>query len=345
MPAQTLLLNLDRLVNSVDARRPGARSSTSSGAAFDGTGADLQRLIDTGNALTQAATDGTARDGPAHRRRADRAGHPARLRAAPSRASPRTWPCSAPPCATSDADLRAIFDNGTVAAQQLDRLLRENRPAIATLLGNLLTVAQVDGGPHRRAASRSSSTYPDVVAGGYTVVPGDGTAHFGLVDQTRAAGLPRYDDPRRSPNETSNTPGQDRNARCTNPPPGGQVRGSRERPRSTGRDPPTEAPSYLWGGYDAATGTASVTDGRPLRIGSPRRPAEACSERTRGSGCCSDRSGSDPTPDTADRPARPGGASLPSSRPSFLGQPARRSSPRRGGAASRRSCRPRASRA
>jgi phospholipid/cholesterol/gamma-HCH transport system substrate-binding protein len=262
LPVQTLLVNLDRLVNSVP-RDDLVTVIDELGAAFDGTGADLQRLIDKGNALTKEATtalpetvrlidDGqTVLDtqrvsGPAIKSFAeDLALLSATLR-------------------DRDADLRAIFDNGTVAAQQLERLLRENRPAIATLLGNLLsgaqvTVARIDG------LEQILATYPAVVTGGYTVVPGDGTAHFGLVSQTNPEGC-KYDNPRRSPNETSNTPAKTRNARCTDPPAGGQVRGSANAPgpRSGSAD---QGPSYL-GGYDAATGTVLGTDGRPLQIGS-----------------------------------------------------------------------------
>jgi phospholipid/cholesterol/gamma-HCH transport system substrate-binding protein len=262
LPVQTLLVNLDRLVNSVP-REDLVTVIDELGAAFNGTGPDLQRLIDKGNALTEAATtalpetvrlidDGqtvldTQRDsGPAIKSFAsDLALLSATLR-------------------DSDADLRAVFDNGIVSAQQLERLLRENRPAIAQLLGNLLsggqvTVARLDG------VEQILATYPAAVAGGYTVVPGDGTAHFGLVDQTEPKSC-KYDNPQRSPNDTSNTPAKTRNARCTDPPPGSQVRGSANAPgpRSGSAD---QAPSYL-GGYDAATGSVLGTDGRPLLMGS-----------------------------------------------------------------------------
>jgi phospholipid/cholesterol/gamma-HCH transport system substrate-binding protein len=262
LPVQDLLVNLDRLVNSVP-RDDLVTVIDELGAAFDGTGPDLQRLIDKGNALTEAATtalpetvrlidDGqtvldTQRDsGPAIKSFArDLALLSATLR-------------------DRDADLRAVFDNGIVSAQQLERLLRENRPAIAQLLGNLLsgaqvTVARLDG------VEQILATYPAAVAGGYTVVPGDGTAHFGLISQTEPKSC-TYDNPQRSPNDTSNTPANTRNARCTDPPPGSQVRGSANAPgpRSGSAD---QVPSYL-GGYDAATGSVLGTDGRPLLMGS-----------------------------------------------------------------------------
>ena len=81
---------------------------------------------------------------------------------------------------TSDGDLRKVLDGGMVASQELQTLIRDNRTAISALLANLLTsgqvtVARLDG------LEQVLVTYPDNVAGGYTVVPGDGTSHFGLV--------------------------------------------------------------------------------------------------------------------------------------------------------------------
>ena len=79
----------------------------------------------------------------------------------------------------SDADLRLVLDRGAVASTELDGLIRENQGSLSALLANLITVGQVttarvDG------IEQLLVTYPDVIAGGYTVVPGDGTAHFGL---------------------------------------------------------------------------------------------------------------------------------------------------------------------
>ena len=55
MHTETLLVNLDRLVNSVD-RRDLTTVIDQLDAAFAGTGPDLQRLIDSGDALTKAAS-------------------------------------------------------------------------------------------------------------------------------------------------------------------------------------------------------------------------------------------------------------------------------------------------
>ena len=262
LPVQTLLVNLDKLVNSVP-RDDLVTVIDELGAAFSGTGPDLQRLIDKGNALTEEATAAlpeTVRlieDG-------ETVLDTQRDSGSAIKSFAEDLALLSDTLRDRDADLRGVFDNGIVSAQQLERLLRENRPAIATLLANLLsggqvTVARLDG------LEQILVTYPVVVSGGYTVVPGDGTAHFGLVEQSDPKAC-QYNNPRRDPNNTANTPAKTRNARCTNPPPGSQVRGSANAPGPRSGSAGI-APSYL-GGYDPATGTVLGTDGRPLLMGS-----------------------------------------------------------------------------
>jgi phospholipid/cholesterol/gamma-HCH transport system substrate-binding protein len=184
VPTDKLLLDVDRLVNSVD--QQDLRTVVSElGKAFAGGGEDLQRLLDAGDRLTLAATDAlpetlaliydgeivldTQRDtGPAIKSfSADLADLTETL------ASDQT-----------DRDLRTVLDRGVVASGELDGLLTENRPAIAGLLTNLVTVGEVtvvrvDG------VEQVLATYPSVVAGGYTVVQrnaqGRYAARFGMV--------------------------------------------------------------------------------------------------------------------------------------------------------------------
>jgi phospholipid/cholesterol/gamma-HCH transport system substrate-binding protein len=264
LPVQELLLNLDRLVRSVP-RDDLVTVIDELGTAFAGTGTDLQRLIDTGNALTEEAT----------------AALPETIRLIEDgetvldtqRASGDAIKSFAEDLALlsdtlrdRDADLRTIFEDGVVAAEQLERLFRENRPAIALLLGNLLSGAQISTA-RLDALEQILVTYPVVVSGGYTVVPGDGTAHFGLVEQSSPKAC-EYDNPsaKRDPNDTRNTPARTERARCTDPPPGSQVRGSANAPGPRDRSA-SRAPSYL-GGVDPITGRLLGTDGRPLLMGS-----------------------------------------------------------------------------
>lgn len=116
----------------------------------------------------------------------------------------------------TDADLRVVLDRGVVASGELDGLLRDNRTALAGLLTDLVTVgeitsANVDG------IEQMLVTYPSVVAGGFSVVPGDGTTHFGLALSTVPAACTQgYEGTTRTdPNQTSGLEPVDDGARCT----------------------------------------------------------------------------------------------------------------------------------
>ena len=175
---QTLLLNLDRLVNSVDRQSLGTVVDEL-GTAFAGTGPELADLLDQGNALLDSARDALPetlaliRDarvvldtqvdsGSAVRDFA----HGLALLTAQLRAS--------------DPDLRTVLAQGPPAVTELTTLLSGNRTDLGVLLANLDTLSQITV---RRTAGLEQVlvTYPNVVAGGFTVAPGDGTAHFGLV--------------------------------------------------------------------------------------------------------------------------------------------------------------------
>jgi len=279
---ETVLLNLNRLVNSVD-KNDLAIVIDELGAAFAGSGRDLQAIIDSGDSLTRAAVaalpetlqlidngdtvlDTQRSSGSAIKSfSTDLANLSATLR-------------------TSDGDLRKVLDNGIVSSQQLDQLLRTNGPDITALLANLLTTAQVtvariDGLEHVLV------TYPVNVSGGYTVVPGDGTTHFGLVLNasdppacTKGYGGTKI----RTPSETSNVPANT-DARCTEPrgaktsvrgaqnaprPAGGQARTTPGGSSGTGADL-KKAPvssSYI-AGYDPTSGLAYAAGQEPLVFG------------------------------------------------------------------------------
>jgi phospholipid/cholesterol/gamma-HCH transport system substrate-binding protein len=170
---------------------------------------------------------------------------------------------------SSDPDLRRLLANGPPAATQLVGLLHDLTPTFGTLLGNLITV---DGIAARRlpGIQQILVEYPLVVAGGFTVAPGDGTAHFGLVvnlndpppcqyQQTGHQGCTRSEQAKgsdvRGTNRAPGPGGSDpRPAPVTG---GGQSTG----PAATGSTPPTVA------GYDPATGLVTGADGLPLQFG------------------------------------------------------------------------------
>src|SRR6266508_1469320 len=80
----------------------------------------------------------------------------------------------------ADADLRRLLAAGPPATTEIVGLLRDLDPSIGPLLGNLITV---NGVAVRRLAGIEQIlvVFPIVVAGGFTVAPGDSTAHLGLV--------------------------------------------------------------------------------------------------------------------------------------------------------------------
>jgi phospholipid/cholesterol/gamma-HCH transport system substrate-binding protein len=287
---ETLLLNLNRLVESVD-KRDLTVVIDELGAAFAGSGRDLQAIIDSGDALTKAAVDALPET---IRLIDDSTTVLATQRASGSAIKSFSTDLAALSATlrTSDGDLRKVLDNGIVASQQLDTLLRTNKADITALLANLLTtgqvtVARIDG------LEQVLVTYPVNVSGGYTVVPGDGTTHFGLVLNasdpppcTKGYGGTKI----RPPSDTSSVPANT-NARCTEP--RGSpvtVRGAQNAPhprsgqaRTTpGGSPgfqadPLGAPgssSYV-AGYDPTSGLAYGAGQAPLVFGPSGGQAQA----------------------------------------------------------------------
>jgi phospholipid/cholesterol/gamma-HCH transport system substrate-binding protein len=120
---------------------------------------------------------------------------------------------------TSDTDLRTVLDRGVVASQQVNALLTENRSNLGVLLTNLVTVGQVTA-TNNAGLRQLLVTYPDVVAGSFTVLPGDGTAHFGLVLNLNdpPACLAGYGGTQRTdPDQTTNLPPLNTQAHCAAP--------------------------------------------------------------------------------------------------------------------------------
>jgi phospholipid/cholesterol/gamma-HCH transport system substrate-binding protein len=176
----TLLVDLDKLVTSVD-RTHLATVIEELGKGFDNLGPSLQALIDNGNRLTQDAI----------------ASLPAQLKliddsrtvldtqnqvAGELKAWAATFRSFSDQLRVSDPALRGVLDNGVTAAAQVTALLKDNQAALPTLLGNLITFNQIQAVrlPYVKATLQ---LFPPQVAGGFFVTPGDGTAHFGMVQQ------------------------------------------------------------------------------------------------------------------------------------------------------------------
>ncbi|MER5898546.1 MlaD family protein [Streptomyces mirabilis] len=266
LPTTDLVLSLDRLVNSVG--KDDLRVTVDElGKAFSGTGPNLSRLVDSGNALVESASEslpqtisliedsrkvlktqsdqGSSIKSFAH----DLAALTAQLK-------------------SSDGDLRKLIGNATPAAQQVNSLLKNISPRLSVLLANLISGGQVTLA-NLPGVEQSLVTFPALVAGSYTVVPGDGTTHFGLV--VNADDPPPctqgYGTTRRDPSDTS-TREANTDARCTAPR-GSKtsVRGAQNAPGASAASGGANRTPYITP-YDPETGTATGPDGRPVEIGS-----------------------------------------------------------------------------
>jgi len=271
---ETLLVNLDRLVGSVN-RDDLATVIDELGKAFAGSGKDLQAIIDSGDALTRTASDNLPQtiqliqDG--RKVLATQIASGAQIRSFATNLA-----LVSATLRDHDGDLRKVLDNGVVASHDLDTLLRDNRGTIGALVANLLTTSQMSLS-YLPGVEQMLVTYPANVAGGFTVVPGDGTSHFGLV--LNAADPPActagyQGTNRRSPTDTSDAPANT-SARCAAPRGSGtDVRGAQNAPGPSGGSgdrfgvtgPAPAAPSHI-AGWDPVSGLALSASGDPLLLG------------------------------------------------------------------------------
>jgi len=274
-----VLLHLDRTVRSVD-RNQLRIVVDELDNAFAGGGTDLQRLLDSGDALTQAATEAL----PQTIKLIDDGKIVLDTQRATSgniKDFSRNFADLTETLKGSDADLRLVLDRGVVASRELDGLIKDNQASLATLLANFITIGQVTTA-HVQGLGQLIVTYPDVVAGGFTVVPGDGTAHFGLVlnSDTPKACTAGYGGTRRiGPDQSTNLPPVNTGARCTLP------RGSVSAVRGAQNAPPASGgagasyPLAMSGtpvplGSIPITGVTSGPDSSPV-ISAATRPAGA----------------------------------------------------------------------
>ena len=243
LPVETLLANLDALVRSV-----GIRDLTTLidqlGTAFEHNSAALRQIIEASDELLQSATQNLPQT-----KALIRDGSTVLDTQIAGADAIRRWAAGLAQLTAalrgSDGDLRRLLTAGPPAARQLVGLLRDLDPTIGTLLGNLVTV---NGIAARRlpGIEQILVEFPIVVSGGFTIAPGDGTAHFGLV------------------------------LNVGNPPPcqyaqGGQAgchvpRGANAAPGAGGTGP---APAPLGGAPqpDPGTGLVDGGDGLPLLLG------------------------------------------------------------------------------
>ncbi|NGO47442.1 MCE family protein [Streptomyces ureilyticus] len=270
LPTTDMVLSLDRLVTSVG--KDDLRVTVDElGKAFAGTGPSLSRLVDSGNALVESASDSLPQtvsliedSRKVLKTQADQGSS--------IKSFSRDLAALTAELKSSDGDLRKLIGNTAPAAQEVNSLLKSTGPDLRVLLANLIsggqvTVARLPG------VEQALVTFPVVVAGSYTVIPGDGTTHFGLVlnaDDPPAC-TQGYWTGRRDPADTSTRPANTE-ARCTAPRGGGtSVRGAQNAPGASSGSGSgaggADRAAYV-APYDPETGTATGPDGTPVEIGS-----------------------------------------------------------------------------
>jgi len=239
-----LLLNVDELVNSVD-RNNLSTVIDELGKAFSGRGQDLQRLIDAGNPLikdAQAALPQTLSLLDVGKTVLDTQ---VRSRSDIAEFSKNLQLLSAQ-LKSNDPDIRRLATTGPDATNQVNDLLKGIRTDTGVLLANLLTTSEVTT---RRLAGVEQilAVYPAAVAGGFTVAPGDGSAHFGLainLSDPPACKKGYESTVKRSPEDGTSRP-PNTNAGCTEPKGSvTDVRSAQNGPNLSGPEPLATIPPY-----------------------------------------------------------------------------------------------------
>ncbi|MFF0063103.1 MCE family protein [Streptomyces sp. NPDC005279] len=266
LPTSDLVLSLDRLVNSVG-KKDLQITVDELGKAFAGTGPHLSRLVDSGNELVESASGSLPQTialiEDSRKVLKTQADQGSAIKSFSHDLADLTAELK-----SSDGDLRRVIGSGAPAAQEVNSLLQANRPHLPVLLGNLIsggqiTVARLPG------LEQALVTFPVVVAGSSTVIPGDGTTHFGMVAGADDPPACRqgYSTRRRDPSDTGERPANTA-AHCTARG-GTSVRGAQNAPGPSGHSSAGGAdPAAYITPYDPETGTAVGPDGTPVEIGS-----------------------------------------------------------------------------
>jgi phospholipid/cholesterol/gamma-HCH transport system substrate-binding protein len=191
------------------------------GAAFAGTGEDLQRIIDTGNSFIETANDNfdvtTALIEDSNVVLNGQVASESALRTFASQLSVFSGAL-----ADSDGDLRQVIDTGSFTANQLRTFLEANRVELGELIRNLTTTGEVLV-KRLPGIEQILVVYPYVVEGGFSVVsktPETGLydAHFGMIMSSTTPCHEGYleSGETRAPQDRGNTP-MKTDARCTEP--------------------------------------------------------------------------------------------------------------------------------
>jgi len=233
LPTEQLLADISDTVASVD-QEALATTITELGAAFGGTGEDLQRIIDTGNAFL-AEADANFELTTALIRDANTVLRSQVDSASSLRTFARELRLFSGTLAGSDRALRQLIKRGSASAVQLRTFLEDNEVALADLINNVRTTGEIVV-EHLPGVRQLLVIYPHVVEGGFSVVsksPDTGLydAHFGLILTTNPVCHRGYEGTdTRPPQDGGNRP-MNTDAGCTEPPTESNARGPQNLPR------------------------------------------------------------------------------------------------------------------
>lgn len=238
---QVLLKNLDLLVSHIDTDKLNTLV-TELGTAFNGRGPDLQLLLDSGDKLLARAQQAL----PETLKLIDNSQTVLKTQL-DSGSAIKDWAHNVALLSSqlrnSDGAINSLLSNGPDELSAVRQFVSSNRDDLNLLLANLTSVNQVLV-DRLHGVESILMVYPGAIAGGFTVTPGDGTAHFGLVVNS--------DDPpvciagyqgtaKRQPSQTGPT-SVNTGARCTLP------RGSKSTVRGAQNTPGGDPVSTAGGG-------------------------------------------------------------------------------------------------
>jgi phospholipid/cholesterol/gamma-HCH transport system substrate-binding protein len=267
----TLLTHLSETVESVD--NDDLKTTVDElGAAFAGTGQDLQTIIDSGNSFINTANDNfdvttalikdsnTVLHGQIDTESAIR-NFSSQLQAFSS------------VLAGADPDLRHLIDTGGVAATQLRTFLEQNRVELGDLINNLVTTGDVIV-KHLDGIKQVLVIYPYVVEGGFTVVsksPDTGLydAHFGMIMTSQKVCHQGYGGTDTRPPQDGSSRPMNVDARCDEPATESNARGAQNAPRAA----TSYAGAPVVASYDPETGKLTWGDPGLSSTGSVAPPS------------------------------------------------------------------------
>jgi phospholipid/cholesterol/gamma-HCH transport system substrate-binding protein len=280
LPVSTteLLTNADKLVSSVNPRNVGIVVDELD-KAFAGSAADLQAILDSNDKLLETANDSW----PATSELLDNSKvvlDTQRAEGANIRMFARGLDEFTSEIRRDDPGLRSAITNTVPATQQTGKLIDDLAPALPVLLANMTSTGQVL--TSRLAGLRTIFImYPYALEGAFTVVPNDGTLHFGIVLNADAPApcTQGYEKTKaRDPRFTKTVKAQ-QGIGCTLPKSSAQdVRGARNAPA------PAPLPSVPPGATDGAGAPPGGASGGTSGSGQSGAQQEASAQSAPGTG-------------------------------------------------------------